>query len=66
MLKCAISGVEFRPMRGQGWYQAAPHRKGEILQMRVVHPDEVRAGWTQKDWEGKGPEFGRCGILRRV
>lgn len=66
MLICAISGRPFRPTKGQGWYQAAAHRKGEKLQMKVVHPVEVRAGWKPTDWLGRGPEYGYCGILEEV
>lgn len=62
MLTCAISGRKFRPATGQGWYQAAPHRPGTVLQMKVVHPAEVKAGWQPRDYDGKGPEYGRCGI----
>ncbi len=66
MLRCSISGDMFNPTKGQGWYQAAPHKPGQILQMRVVHPREVRAGWKPTDWLGRGPEFGYCGILKEV
>lgn len=63
MLTCAITERRFRgPLRGQGWFQAAQHRPGTMLQMKVVHPDEVRRGWKPKDWLGRGPEFGCCGI----
>ena len=64
--ECAISGRLFTPVPGQGWFQASAHKPGEKLQMRVVHPDEVRKGWKPKDWLGRGPEFGCCGILRKV
>lgn len=64
--RCALSGRKFRVSRGQGWYQEAPHKAGEKLKMRVVHPDEVRKGWTPRDWLGRGPEFGCCGILKEV
>lgn len=66
MLTCAISGRKFRPLRGQGWFQAAPHKPGTVLQMRVVHPEEVRKGWVPRDFDGLGPEFGRCGILEKM
>lgn len=66
MLTCAISGRKFRPSVGQGWYQAAPHRPGTKLQMKVVHPDEVLRGWVPRDFDGYGPEFGRCGILKEI
>ena len=66
MLKCAISDRMFKPTRGQGWFQAAAHKPGTVLQMKVVHPDEVRKGWQPKDWLGRGPEFGCCGILERI
>lgn len=66
MLTCAISGRRFTPRSGQGWYQADYHKPGTKLQMKVVHPVEVRKGWQPKDWLGRGPEFGCCGILERV
>lgn len=67
MLKCAITGEYFNPRKGQGWYQAARHRPGETLQMRVVHPDVVRSGeWKPRDWMGRGPEYGCCGILEGI
>lgn len=66
MLRCEISGDMFRPCVGQGWYQAAPHRAGDKLQMRVVHPREVRKGWKPRDWLGRGPEYGCCGILKEI
>lgn len=65
MLTCAISGRRFRPQAGQGWYQRAPHRTGQKLAMSVVHPEEVKRGWTPTDWLGRGPEEGCCGILER-
>lgn len=65
MLTCAVSGRKFRPMKGQGWYQAAPHKPGTVLQMKVIHPLYVtRENLT--DWLGRGPEYGCCGILEGV
>lgn len=66
MLICSISGRAFRPTKGQGWYQAERHKPGTRLNMKVVHPDEVRKGWKPTDWLGRGPEHGYCGILERV
>lgn len=60
--RCAVTGRKFKPTKGQGWYQAAPHKRGEKLKMRVVSPAAVKAGWVPKDYDGLGPEYGRCGI----
>jgi hypothetical protein len=63
MLTCAKSGRKFRPTKGQGWYQAAPHRPGTTLQMKVVHPS---IEWEPRDWLDRGPEYGCCGVLDRI
>lgn len=63
MLTCAISGRKFKPRKGQGWYQAERHIPGTKMRHKVVHPDVVREGWEPRDWLGRGPEFGCCGIL---